>query len=93
MNKEFVEAFSLLDNNEKRNQISNELMLIGELINSVKVNYGMHGSSLSIKNYDSNADTMMTESEMLDFLYEDIYSIERELITLFACIDVLRNNN
>ena len=39
-------------------------------------------SVLSVKKYASNSN--MTESEMLDFLYEDIYNIQKELITVFS---------
>ena len=39
-------------------------------------------SVLSVKDYASNSN--MTESEMLDFLYEDIYNIQKELITVFS---------
>ena len=92
MNEEFLEAFCLLDKDEKRNQVSNELMVIGELINSVKTNLGLQEFPVSIKNYDGNVDGVKTEDEMLTFFYEDIYNIEKELITLFACMSSLRDN-
>lgn len=41
-------------------------------------------SVLNVKNYDVNKQTNFSEDEMLDFLYEDIYSIKRELITLLG---------
>ena len=41
-------------------------------------------SILNVKNYDSNKQSKLTENDMLDFLYEDIYSIKRELITLLS---------
>ena len=37
-----------------------------------------------VKNYDSNKQSKLTENDMLDFLYEDIYSIKRELLTLLS---------
>ena len=81
MTEEFKMAFSHLSIDEKRNQISNELVLISELIKlreySLKI-----PSILSVKNYVSNSN--MSESEMLDFLYEDIYNIQKELITIFS---------
>lgn len=80
MSEEFKKAFSDLDIDEKRNQISNELMIIGELIKTKEAIYNIP-SHLSVKDYES---CDITESEMLDFLYEDIYNIEKELITLFS---------
>lgn len=81
MTEEFKMAFSNLSIDEKRNQISNELVLISELIKlreySLKI-----PSILSVKNYAGNSN--MSESEMLDFLYEDIYNIQKELITIFS---------
>lgn len=81
MTKEFKKAFSNLSIDEKRNQISNELIIISELIKlreeSLKI-----PSVLSVKDYVSNSS--ISESEMLDFLYEDIYNIQKELITIFS---------
>lgn len=81
MTEEFKKAFSNLSIDEKRNQISNELIIISELIKlreeSLKI-----PSVLSVKDYVSNSN--ISESEMLDFLYEDIYNIQKELITIFS---------
>lgn len=81
MTEEFKKAFLNLSIDEKRNQISNELIIISELIKlkeeSLKI-----PSVLSVKNYTSNSN--ISESEMLDFLYEDIYNIQKELITIFS---------
>lgn len=81
MTEEFKKAFDCLSIDEKRNQISNELIIISELIKS-KEELLKLPSVLSVKDYVSN--TNMSESEMLDFLYEDIYNIQKELITLFS---------
>ena len=81
MTEEFKNAFSNLSIDEKRNQISNELILISELIKMKEETLRLP-SVLSVKNYPSNSN--MTESEVLDFLYEDIYNIEKELITVFS---------
>ena len=83
MNEEFKNAFNSLSVNEKRNQISNELLIIGELIKIMEQNIGIT-SILTIKNYDSISDSTLSESEMLDFIYEDIYNIQRELITILS---------
>ena len=75
MSEEFKKAFSNLSINEKRNQISNELMIIAELVKLEE--HGLHlPSILTVK-----------DSEMLDFLYEDIYNIQKELITLLSVLN------
>lgn len=81
MTEGLKKAFSNLSVDEKRNQISNELIMISELI-KLKEETLKLPSVLSVKKYASNSN--MTESEMLDFLYEDIYNIQKELITVFS---------
>ena len=44
-------------------------------------------SILNIKNYNSNNDKNLNESEMLDFLYEGVYNIQKELITIFQYLN------
>lgn len=85
MNEKFKNAFDKLDINEKRNQISNELLIIGEIIKNIENKYNIQ-SVLNIKNYDINKDNNLQESEMLSFLYEDIYNVERELITVLTAV-------
>ena len=84
MTEEFKKAFSNLSIDEKRNQISNELIVIAQLIKNVEDNLHLP-STLSVKNYESNCN--ISESEVLDFLYEDIYNIQKELITVFSIRD------
>lgn len=81
MKEELKQAFSNLPISEKRNQISNELIIIAELIKNQEDILKIP-SVLKVKNYDINSS--LSESEMLDFLYEDIYNIQKELITLFS---------
>ncbi len=79
----FKSSFSRLNTIEKRNQINNELLFISSLI-KMKEEQLKLPSILNVKNYDSNKQSKLTENDMLDFLYEDIYSIKRELITLLS---------
>lgn len=81
MTDKFKKAFSNLSVDEKRNQISNELIIITELIKLKEQDLRLP-SVLSVKDYVSNSN--ISESEMLDFLYEDIYNIQKELITIFS---------
>lgn len=85
MNEEFKNAYKNLTLNEKRNQLSNELMLIGELIKNMENTLGIQ-SVLNVKNYDSQNNFNLSENEMLDFMYEDVYNIQKELITVFTAI-------
>lgn len=80
MTEEFKNAFSNLSLDEKRNQISNELIIISKLIKLKEESLKLP-SVLSVKDY---ASSNMTESKMLDFLYENIYNIQKELITVFS---------
>jgi len=79
----FKSSFSRLNTIEKRNQINNELLFIASLI-KMKEEQLKLPSILNVKNYDSNKQSKLIENDMLDFLYEDIYSIKRELITLLS---------
>lgn len=81
MREEFIDSFSVLDINTKRNYISNELMIIYELIKEFERERGIEPITM-VKNYDTNRDAMLTEGEMLTFLYEDVYNIQQELVSL-----------
>ena len=87
MSEEFRNAFDKLSINEKRNQISDELLIIGELIKNIENKYNIQ-SVLNVKNYDTNKNNELTETEMLSFIYEDIYVIQRELITVLSAISL-----
>jgi len=81
--EELKSAFSKLSIQEKYNQINNELIIIGELIKMQEKSLNVP-TLLSIKNYKTLNENEIQESEMLDFLYEDIYNIQKELMTLFS---------
>ena len=83
MSEELKNKFDILDINNKRNQISNEIMIIYELIKKIE-NRNNIKPITTIKNYDRYIDKNLTEAEILTFFYEDIYNIEQELITLLA---------
>lgn len=85
MNNKLLEAFNELSINDKRDKISNELIVIGSLINYIEKKYNID-NYLKIKNYNLSKDINKNESEILTFLYEDIYNIEREIITITKLI-------
>lgn len=86
MNDSFKIAFRELTLSDKRNQISNELLLIHGLTKESLKNYGFLTNS-KVKNYNSNDNDNFTEDEILTFFYEDIYNIEKDLITLLNIIN------
>ena len=87
MSEEFKNAFDKLNINEKRNQISDELLIIGELIKNIENIYNIP-SVLNVKNYDTNRNNELKATEILTFIYEDIYNIQKELVTILAAINI-----
>ena len=92
MSEEHLLSFDKLDINTKRNQISNELLAIKEIIKNLE-KFNEIESMLNVKNYDQNNDFSMSEGEMLTFFYEDIYNIEQELITLLTFVNNQKNRD
>ena len=85
MSEEMKLAFDKLDINTKRNQISDELLIIYELIKKFE-NAKNINPITQVKNYDIIKDSDLTESEILTFFYEDIYNIQQELISLLSSL-------
>lgn len=92
MSDEFKNAFDKLSINEKRRQISNELLIIGKLIKNIENNCNIQ-SILNVKNLNINQNNNLTETEILTFIYEDIYNIQKELITVLSAIYIKNNSN
>ena len=86
MSDEMKNAYSMLDISNKRNQLSNELLIIFELIKKYENTKGIEPIT-QIKNYDIANDDNLNEDEILTFFYEDIYNIEQELITLLNIVE------
>ena len=66
----------------ENNALKDKIIAISEFRKKLKEESLKLPSVLSVKDYASNSN--MSESEMLDFLYEDIYNIQKELITVFS---------
>ena len=88
MNEKFKLAYDKLDLNNKRNEFSNELLAIGELLKSIEVILGLNSEDIDvdIKNYDLKKDKKLNENEILSFFYEDIYAIRKEVTTILYLI-------
>lgn len=86
MSQELKEAFDKLDINDKRNQLSNELILIFELIKKFENAKGINPIT-QVKNYNPPSDNNLNEGEILTFFYEDVYNIQQEIISLLNMIE------
>ena len=86
MSEEMKNAYMQLDINDKRNQLSDELLIIFELIKRYENAKGINPVT-QVKNYDTVNDTNLTEDEILTFFYEDVYNIQQELITLLNVVE------
>lgn len=86
MSEEMKNAYSMLDINNKRNQLSDELLIIFELIKRYENAKGINPVT-QVKNYDTVNDKNLNEDEILTFFYEDVYNIQQELITLLNIVE------
>ena len=86
MSEEMKNAYRQLDINDKRNQLSDELLIIFELIKSYENAKGINPIT-QVKNYDIVNDKNLNEDEILTFFYEDVYNIQQELITLLNVVE------
>ena len=86
MSEEMKNAYNMLDINDKRNQLSDELLIIFELIKRYENAKGINPVT-RVKNYDTVNDKNLNEDEMLTFFYEDVYNIQQELITLLNVVE------
>ncbi len=86
MSEEMKNAYRQLDINNKRNQLSDELLIIFELIKRYENAKGINPIT-QIKNYDIVNDKNLNEDEILTFFYEDVYNIQQELITLLNVVE------
>lgn len=86
MSEEMKNAYMQLDINNKRNQLSNELLIIFELIKRYENAKGVNPIT-QVKNYDTVNDKNLNEDEILTFFYEDVYNIQQEIITLLNVVE------
>lgn len=72
-------AYDKLDLDDKRNKLSDELLVIEELLKTIEKKYGL-SPNFKIKNYESGS--TMYEDEFLSFIYEDIFEIQKQIILI-----------
>lgn len=76
-------SFNDLELEDKKNKISDELLFIGELLKKIESYHGIE-PNFQIKNYDINS--KLSEEETLCFLYDDIFEIQKQLLTIITNI-------
>jgi len=90
MSNELKQGFDKLSIDDKRNEISKELMIITEIIKDSQEFLGVNSDIIQAKNYNPSVDFDMNESDILTYFYEDIFSIRNEISLLNV---LLRNND
>lgn len=81
------ESYDNLDLDDKRNKLSNELLVMEGILKNIQNRNGLV-SNFEVKNYESGSN--MTEDEFLSFIYEDIFEIQKQLILLADKINIKR---
>ena len=82
MNEDFKLAYKRLDKSDKRNELNNEMRFTFGIIKAIRAGLNMEDGVEDIKNYDINKDESLTEEELLEFYYEDIYTIQKEIMDI-----------
>ena len=80
------EAYNNLDLDDKRNKLSDELLVMGELLKNIQNKCGIV-PNFKIKNYESGLN--INEEEFLSFIYDDLFEIQKQLILI---IDKINTN-
>ena len=81
MRAEFKEAFRQLSLNDKRNQLNNEMEAYFRMLQLLKQTMGIPiDTDDTIRNYHMADDVDLTESEMLDHIYFDFYTIQKNIL-------------
>ena len=81
------EAYNNLDLDDKRNKLSDELLVMGELLKNIQNKCGIV-PNFKIKNYESGLN--INEEEFLSFIYDDLFEIQKQLILLADKINIKR---
>ena len=73
------EAYNNLDLDDKRNKLSDELLIMEELLKNIQNKCGLV-PKFRIKNYESGSN--INEEEFLSFIYDDLFEIQKQLILI-----------
>ena len=78
-----IELYNKLDTNDKRNELSSLINKINAIINEL-LKLENEQNLFNVKNYDMQNQKNMKESEVLSFIYEDVYSLKNNLLSLLT---------
>lgn len=83
MEENMMELYKQLSISNQRNELSSLLIKIDTLLNSLLAQKKLQ-NDVTIKNYDINKGEALSESEMLAFFYEDLWSLKNKILLLLA---------
>lgn len=84
--EELFQKFSKLGLDKKRNAFNEEILKVALLTKEYLKKYNQE-LGLEFYNYQEGIDSKMTESELLDENYKNIYYIKMQLLLLLNLID------
>lgn len=85
MSEEMITYYKQLNTNEKRNELSNLLIKLDQLINQLMIQDNINIEELkSVKNYDIIKQSLETEDDMLLFFYDDIWNLKSKVLALLT---------
>ena len=87
MNKEMIDLYEQLDISNKRNEFSSLLMKIDGLLNTIMDQQGIQ-NDISVKNYNKDLGTKLSEDKTLTFFYEDLWNLKNKILLIISL-----NNN
>lgn len=83
MTEEMINLYKQLNTNEKRNELSNLLIKIDQLLNQMLLNQNINLDNLkNVKNYDTSIQALENEDNMLLFFYDDIWNLKTKILAL-----------
>ena len=82
---ELKEAYNNLDLDDKRNKLSDELIVMGKLLKNIQ-NRCRLVPNFKIKNYESGSN--ISEEEFLSFIYDELFEIQKQLILITDKINI-----
>lgn len=92
INNELIADYNKLDIENKRQQLNEELKRIHQLISNIEKLNNIN-SITRINEYNSEQYKFLSESELLTFLFQNVHSIEQEMLLLYNLLSNNKNNN
>ena len=83
MEENMMDLYKQLSLSNQRNELSNLLMKMDDLLNVLIDKKNLQDSN-EVKNYDITEGADLSESDMLAFFYEDIWTLKNKLLMLLA---------